>query len=161
MPSGCRDRRASSDVPARSPDRGVDGEEHELKYMLLMGGTQTDWDSMNTWAPEDLEAHFNHMNIIDKELRDSGELVDGQGLAPPDQAKIVVAGEGGAPEVTDGPFPEAKEFLAGYWMVECNSLDRALEIAARTSSAPGPGGAPMNMPIEVREVMEAPAAEEM
>jgi hypothetical protein len=132
-----------------------------MKYMLLMGGTQEGWDSLSTWAPEDIEAHLNHMDVLDKELRDSGELVDGQGLAPPNQAKIVVAGGGGAPEITDGPFPEAKEFLAGYWMVECEGPERAIEIAARTSAAPGPGGVPMNMPIEVREVMEAPSAEEM
>jgi hypothetical protein len=132
-----------------------------MKYMLLMGGTQASFDSISTWSPDEIQAHLNHMDELDKELRESGELVDGQGLAPPDQAKIVVAGSGSTPEITDGPFPEAKEFLAGYWMVDCHSLDRAIEIAARTSAAPGPGGAPMNMPIEVREVMEAPAAEEM
>jgi len=132
-----------------------------MKYMLLMGGTQASFDSMNTWSPDEIQAHLNHMDELDGELRESGELVDGLGLAPPDQAKIVVAGDGGTPEITDGPFPEAKEFLAGYWMVECESLERAIEIAARTSAAPGPGGAPMNMQIEVREVMEAPPAEEM
>jgi len=132
-----------------------------MKYMLLMSGTQASFDSMNTWSPDEIQAHLNHMDVLDGELRESGELVDGLGLAPPDQAKIVVAGDGGTPEITDGPFPEAKEFLAGYWMVECESLDRAIEIAARTSAAPGPGGAPMNMQIEVREVMEAPPAEEM
>jgi len=132
-----------------------------MKYMLLMSGTQASFDSMNTWSPDEIQAHLTHMDELDGELRESGELVDGLGLAPPDQARMVVAGDGGAPEITDGPFPEAKEFLAGYWMVECESLDRAIEIAARTSAAPGPGGAPMNMQIEVREVMEAPPAEEM
>ena len=66
------------------------------------------------------------------------------------------AGKGGAPEVTDGPFPEAKEFLAGFWIVDCESTERAYEIAARASAAPGKGGVPLNMPIEVREVMSAP-----
>ena len=63
------------------------------------------------------------------------------------------------PAVTDGPFPEAKEFLAGYWIVDCESPQRAYDIAARASAAPGPGGRPLNMAIEVREVMSAPPVE--
>jgi hypothetical protein len=131
----------------------------EMKYMLLMGTSPSDWNAMSSLSPEDIQTHLDHVDVIEKELTESGELVDGQGLAPPDQAKIVVARQSGPPEVTDGPFPEAKEFLAGYWMVECESLERAVEIAARTSAAPGPGGAPINMPIEVREVMAAPPEE--
>ena len=69
---------------------------------------------------------------------------------------MVRARKDGTPEVTDGPFAEAKEFLAGYWIVDVERPERAYEIAARASAAPGPGGAPMNMPIEVREVMSAP-----
>ena len=72
---------------------------------------------------------------------------------------MVRAGKDGAPEVTDGVFPEAKEFLAGYWIVDVESPERAYEIAARASAAPGPGGAPMNMPIEVRQVMSGPPEE--
>jgi hypothetical protein len=71
----------------------------------------------------------------------------------------VRAGKAGAPEVTDGPFAEAKEFLAGYWIVDCETTQRAYEIAARASAAPGPGGKPLNMPIEVREVMSGPPVE--
>jgi hypothetical protein len=96
------------------------------------------------------------MHRFSKELKDAGELVGAEGLALPAEARVVRAGKGGAPEVTDGPFPEAKEFLAGYWIVECDSKERAYEIAARASSAPGKGGVPLNMPIEVREVMSAP-----
>ena len=77
-------------------------------------------------------------------------------LASPGQARIVRAGKNGAPEVTDGPYPEAKEFLAGFWIIDCESTDRAYAIAARASAAPGKGGVPINMPIEVREVMSAP-----
>ena len=76
-----------------------------------------------------------------------------QGLTPPGEAKIVRAGENGMPAVTDGPFPESKEFLVGYWIVDVDSAERAYEIAARASAAPGPGGVPLNMPIEVRQVM--------
>jgi hypothetical protein len=72
---------------------------------------------------------------------------------------VVRAGKGGKPEVTDGPFAEAKEFLAGYWIVDCETPQRAYEIAARASAAPGVGGAPLNVPIEVREVMSAPPVE--
>ena len=78
-----------------------------------------------------------------------------EGLALPDQARIVRAGKDGAP-ITDGVFPETKEFLAGYWIVDVESPERAYEIAARASAAPGPGGTPLNMPIEVRQVMSGP-----
>jgi hypothetical protein len=67
----------------------------------------------------------------------------------------VRAGEGGVPVVTDGPYPETKEFLVGYWIVDCESQERAFELAASVSVAPGPGGKPLNMPIEVRQVMSA------
>ena len=105
---------------------------------------------------EDFRNHINLMQRFGQELKDAGEWVDGQGLALPEEARIVRAGKSGAPEVTDGPYPEAKEFLAGFWIVDCESKQRAYEIAARASAAPGKGGAPLNMPIEVREVMSAP-----
>ena len=133
-----------------------------MKYMLLMTA-QTDgakdWESLMAWPPEDVKAHIDFMHGLNKELTESGELVDAQGLAGPDQARIVRAQNGGAPAVTDGPFAEAKEFLAGYWIVDCESTERAIEIAARASAAPGPGGVPLNMGIEVRQVMEAPGQE--
>ena len=86
----------------------------------------------------------------------AGSLVGAEGLAPPSQARVVRAGKGGVPAVTDGPFPESKEFLAGYWIVEVERPERAHEIAAKASSAPGPGGKPLIVPIEVRQVMSAP-----
>jgi hypothetical protein len=82
-------------------------------------------------------------------------LVGAEGLAGPDQAKLVRAGKDGRP-VTDGVFPEAKEFLAGFWIVDVDTPERAYEIAAEASAAPGPGGAPLNMAIEVRQVMSGP-----
>jgi hypothetical protein len=88
-------------------------------------------------------------------LGGNGELVDAQGLAGPDQAKLVKGGKDGAP-ITDGVFPESKEFLAGYWIVDVDTRERAYAIAAEASMAPGPGGAPLHLPIEVREVMSAP-----
>jgi hypothetical protein len=98
------------------------------------------------------------MISLNKELHESGELVSAEGLSFPDQAKLVRAGKDGVP-VTDGVFPESKEFLAGYWIVDVDSPERAYAIAARASAAPGPGGAPLNMPIEVRPVMSAPPPE--
>lgn len=130
-----------------------------MKYMLMMNqkGTQADWDEFMAMPPEDVNRHIEFMQRFAEELTESGELVSAEGLAAPDQAKIVRAGGDGAPAVTDGPFAEAKEWLAGYWIVDCESLDRAIEIAAKASIAPGRGGAPLNMPIEVREVMSVPA----
>jgi hypothetical protein len=128
-----------------------------MKYMMMMhaprgkGGWQ-----VSNWPPEDLKAHIGFMMRFAKELSDAGELVGAEGLAGPDQARIVRAGKNGSPEVTDGPFPEAKEFLAGYWIVDVENPARAYELAARASAAPGPGGKPLNMAIEIREVMSAP-----
>jgi hypothetical protein len=99
------------------------------------------------------------MHALGAEMTATGELVDGQGLAGPGEAKIVRAGGSGAPAVTDGPFPEAKEFLAGYWIVDVDRPERAYELAARVSGAPGKGGVPLGMPIEVRQVMSAPDPE--
>lgn len=129
-----------------------------MKYILMMHAAKGsgDWQAFS-WPPEDFKAHIDFMKHFGDELTRSGELVGAQGLAAPAQAKVVRAGKNGTPEVTDGPFPESKEFLAGYWIVDVESSRRAYEIAARASAAPGPGGKPLNMPIEVREVMSAPA----
>lgn len=131
-----------------------------MKFMLMMNAPRGkgDW-AVAQWAPEDLQAHIGFMKRFARQLGESGELVGAEGLAPPAQARVVRAGKNGGPEVTDGPFAEAKEFLAGYWIVDVESPARAYEIAALASAAPGPGGTPINMPIEVREVMSAPPVE--
>lgn len=129
------------------------------KYMLLMsytGAAGCDLP-MNEWAPEDIRAHIDFQRALDAELRDKGELVDAQGLAGPDLAKTVVSDGRTSPVITDGPYPEGKELLAGYWVVDVESEERALEIAAQASAAPGPAGVPIRQPIEVRQVMSAPA----
>jgi hypothetical protein len=132
-----------------------------MKYMLMMHAPRVGWEKagIGTWPPEDFKAHIGFMMRFTKELKESGELVAAEGLALPEQARVVRASRNGAPEVTDGPFAEAKEFLAGYWIVDCESTQRAYEIAARASAAPGKGGVPLNMPIEVRQVMSAPPME--
>jgi hypothetical protein len=97
------------------------------------------------------------MHDLNRDLTAAGELAGAEGLAPPGQARIVRANKNGAPAVTDGPFAESKEFLVGYWIVDVPSAERAYEIAAKASTAPGPGGTPLGIPIEVRQVMQAPA----
>jgi hypothetical protein len=95
---------------------------------------------------------------MNKTLSESGEFVAADGLTLPDQAKLVRAGKDGMP-ITDGVFPESKEFLAGYLKVDVETAERAYEIAATWSAAPGPGGLPLNMPIEVRQAMSVGASE--
>jgi hypothetical protein len=120
--------------------------------LLTMYGDSDNRMPMTEWDPADAQAHLDHLTALNDELRKSGELVDMRALSAPEQARIVRYGET-APVVTDGPFPETKEFLAGWQLVDVDSEERALEIAARTSQAPGPGGKPFGQPIEVRQVM--------
>jgi hypothetical protein len=128
-----------------------------MRYMLMMHAPRgTGEYQVSDWAPQDLRAHIDFMHRLNRELTDRGELVAAEGLSPPGQARVVRAGKDGAPAVTDGPFPEAKEFLAGFWIVEVDRPERAYEIAAKASAAPGPGGAPLIIPIEVRQVMSGP-----
>ncbi|HUI43146.1 MAG TPA: YciI family protein [Terriglobia bacterium] len=123
-----------------------------MKYILLMTGTKAGVDTCRAWSPSDVQAHFKFLMRLNKELSESGELVANEPLAAPDEARVVRAGKDGTP-VTDGVFPESKEFLLGYWMVDVESPERAYQIAARLSAGPGPGGVPTNMPIEVRQMM--------
>jgi len=125
-----------------------------MKYILMMTGTKAQFDWYAKWSRQDLQAQFAFMHAFNKELRESGVLVATEGLAFPAEAKVVRAGLNGEP-ITDGVFPESKEFLAGYWIIDVESPERAYEIAARASMAPGPGGQPSNMPIEVRQIVSA------
>jgi hypothetical protein len=120
-----------------------------MKYILLMSGTKAGVDTYHGWSPKDIEAHFERLKAIVKELTGSGEFVATQGLAEPAEAKLV-RGEKNDLPVTDGIFPESKEFLLGYWIVDVATPERAYAIAGRISAAPGPGGVPTSMPIEVR-----------
>ena len=128
-----------------------------MQYMLLMTTTPVPGiPPMSEWAPAELQAHGAAMMEIYAELSERGELVSTEGLTGPDAAKIVTDDGAGAPVVTDGPFPESKEFLAGYWLVDVESEQRAIEIAARTSAAPGPAGKPLAKEVQVRPVMHRP-----
>jgi len=119
-----------------------------------MNGSKANWDEYAKWSQEDLQRNIAFMRAFSKELRDAGVFVATEGLDWPNEAKTVRAGKDGEP-VTDGVFPESKEFLSGYWIIEVESPEQAYKIAARASAAPGPGGKPVNMPIEVRRVLSS------
>src|SRR4051794_39232047 len=129
-----------------------------MKYMLMMNTPGGGPYQIAQWPRQDIQAHIAFMQSFAQKLSAAGELVGAEGLSGPDQAKLVRAGKDGKP-VTDGVFPESKEFLAGYWIVDVDSPERAYQIAAEASAAPGPGGAPLNMAIEVRQVMSGPPEE--
>jgi hypothetical protein len=128
-----------------------------MKYILMMN-TMRAGHGVPQWPQKDFRAHIAFMIGLDEELRQSGELVSAEGLSFPDQAKLVRAGKDGVP-ITDGVFPESKEFLAGFWIIDVENPERAYAVAAKVSAAPGPGGAPLNMPIEVRPIMSGPPPE--
>jgi hypothetical protein len=126
-----------------------------MKYMLMMNTPGNGPYQIAQWPKQDIEAHIAFMKQFAQKLQAAGELVAAQGLAGPEQAKLVRAGARGEP-IVDGVFPETKEFLAGYWIVDVDSPERAYEIAAEASAAPGRGGKPLNLAIELRQVMSAP-----
>lgn len=127
-----------------------------MKFMMIMQCKKSDFESLAAWTPAEFRAHIAFMTELNDQLRASGEFVLAEGLDTPSNAKIVTALDARAPIVTDGPFAETKEFLAGFWIVECVSLERAIAIAAKASTAPGRGGKPFGIPIELRQVMPAP-----
>jgi hypothetical protein len=116
-----------------------------MKYMIMMFGDQNTMFEVK--SPEWIRDMIAFMGALDQELRESGELVDGQGLVDPSQAKTVRLVDE-APVPTDGPFAESKESLAGYWIIE-GTEERALEIASRSVAFTGE-------PVEVRQVADAP-----
>jgi hypothetical protein len=132
-----------------------------MRFMLLQnyGAVESGCPPMSEWTPGDIKAHIEFQQVLNQALTESGELVDAQGLAGPERAKFVVSDGIGAPVITDGPYPEAKELLAGYRMIDVETLERAIEIAAQASAAPGPNGVPIRDAIEVRQVMGAPDVE--
>ena len=128
-----------------------------MKYMLMMNTTGGPYQIAN-WAEGDIKAHIGFMRTLNQKLSAAGELVAAEGLSGPDQAKLVRAGADGEP-ITDGVFPETKEFLAGFWIVDVDAPERAYAIAAEVSAAPGPGGKPLQLGVEVRQVMSGPPTE--
>ncbi len=124
-----------------------------MKFMLLMNSPRDGYDTYLAWPKDVLAANTVFMRRFGQKLAASGELVGTMGLAAPKQARLVRAGANGKP-ITDGVFPESKEYLAGFWIVEVASAERAYEIAAEASTAPGIGEKPFE--IEVREIPATP-----
>ncbi|MFF9121216.1 YciI family protein [Streptomyces massasporeus] len=132
-----------------------------MKYLVMVQGTQADYDAMRgkasadspAWSEEELQTMFAYMGAINDDLAESGELVDGQGLAEPAQTRHVTVGDDGKAVITDGPYSETKELLAGYWVLECESLERVTEIADRVARCPQPAGAP-DHPVVIRPIMD-------
>src|SRR5262245_8131120 len=124
------------------------------KYTLIVdfqpGVVET---PMEEWKREEVEAHLDYYKALGPQLVESGERVQSEVLVGPDLAKIVTS-DGATRVVTDGPFQEFKEWAAGFQIVDVDSEERALEIAARLSAVPGPGGVPIQQTIHVRTVME-------
>lgn len=134
------------------------------KYLLLKhytGGPEAvpGFAPMTEWTPEEIEAHMAFQLEVGRLLTDSGEFVDAQALSP-DGAWVQYGGPAAAPVVTDGPFPETKELIAGWYMIDVDSEARAHEVAALVSSAPGKDGKPIHEWIEVRPVMSDPPAQQ-
>lgn len=123
-----------------------------MKYILLMNGKKADFDRYAQWSKEDIQANVAFMREFSRELKDAGVYVASEGLGWPNEAKLVQAGSKGEP-ITDGVFPESKEFLAGYWIIDVERPEQAYSIAARLSQAPGAGGKSGEMPVEVRQVL--------
>ncbi|MEA2348565.1 MAG: hypothetical protein QOG62_2352 [Thermoleophilaceae bacterium] len=132
------------------------------KYLLLKhyrGGPEPHhpFPPMDQWAPEDVEGHMAFLRNVAEVLRESGEYVDGQALTPA-RTWVRYGGPDAAPVTTDGPHPETSDLVAGWYMIDVDSYERALEVAAFVSSGPGQGGEPVNEWLEVREVMTASPA---
>jgi hypothetical protein len=127
-----------------------------MKYILMMQGNKANFDEYAKWSRDDLARNVAFMRAFSKELKDSGVFVATEGLGWPSEAKVVRADNNGEP-VTDGIFPESKEFLAGYWIIDVETPEQACKIAARLSAAPGPNSKPGNIPIEVRRVLSSHA----
>jgi hypothetical protein len=130
----------------------------EMKYILLMTGTKEGVDAYRAWSEKDIQTHFAYLTALKNDLSKSGEFVATEGLGMPQQAKVVRAGKDHAP-ITDGVFPEAKEFVLGYWIIDVENAERAYEVAARISGGPGPKGTQLSMPIEVRQIMSKASGE--
>lgn len=129
-----------------------------MKFMMMMHTPSGGPYQIMSWQPKDFQAHIQFMQTFNAKLRQNGEMVSCEGLTAPDQAKRVRADDKGKP-ITDGIFPETKEFLAGYWIIDVDSAERAYALAAEVSAAPGPGGTPLNMSIELRQIMSVPSAD--
>ena len=134
-----------------------------MKYLLLKhyrGAPAAVNDvPMDQWTPEEVDAHIQYMRNFAARLEETGEFVDGQALAP-EGAWVRYDGEG-RPPVTDGPFAEPKDLIAGWMVIDVESWDRAVQLAGELSAEPGAGGKPIHEWLEVRPFLtESPRVTE-
>jgi hypothetical protein len=127
-----------------------------MKFMVQMNVKKGPYQ-MEGWSKEDVKRMVGFMDGVNADLKKAGQLVTAEGLVSPEEARLVKANDDGSPSVTDGPFAESKEFIAGFWIIDVKDADEAYRFAARVSLCPGPGGKPLHMPLEVRAVGQAPA----
>jgi hypothetical protein len=132
-----------------------------MKYLLLKhyrGGPApaVDWAPTDQWTPEEVDAHVQFMHDFAARLEETGEFVDSQALAP-EGAFVRYDGEG-RPPVTDGPFAETKDLIAGWIVIDVESWDRAVQLAGELSAAPGAGGEPIHEWLEVRPFLTESSA---
>jgi hypothetical protein len=132
-----------------------------MKYMILTYGSQQDYDAMAgkatdtpAWSPEDFAAMGAFMESFNKDLEESGELVDTRGLTAPVHTRRIQL-QDGVPVVTDGPYAETQEVLAGYWIVDCDSFARATEIAGRLATCPAPDSVAASAVADVRPIADS------
>jgi len=127
-----------------------------MKFMVQMNVKKGPYQ-MEGWSQEDVKRMVGFMHTLNADLKTKGQFAVAEGLVSPEEARIVKANDDGSPSVTDGPFAESKEFIAGFWIIDVNDADEAYRFAAKVSLCPGPGGKPLHMPLEVRAVGQAPA----
>ncbi|SMX77863.1 Uncharacterized conserved protein [Brevibacterium sp. 239c] len=125
------------------------------KYLMLkhykMAPEYMQYTPMDQWSPDEVDAHIQYMNDFADRLKETGEFVDSQALSP--EGTFVRFDVDGKPPVTDGPFPETKDLIAGWMVIDVDSYDRALALAGELSAAPGAGGEPIREWLELRPFM--------
>jgi hypothetical protein len=137
-----------------------------MKYLVMVQGTQAEYEGMAgkasetspAWSEEEVQAMYAYMSALNDDLAETGEMIDGQGLAEPARTRLVTLDADGKPVITDGPYGETKEVLAGYWVLDCASLERATEIAERVSRCPQPEGAARRA-VVIRPIMDGSAGD--
>lgn len=132
-----------------------------MKYLVMVQGSQADYEAMRgkgsegspAWSEQEIQTMYAFMSALNDDLSETGEMLDGQGLAEPAKIRHVSPGADGKAVITDGPYSETKELLCGYWVLECDSLERVTEIADRITRCPQPVGAPV-YPVVIRPILD-------
>jgi len=132
-----------------------------MKYLVMVQATQADYEAMRgkgseqspAWSEQEIQTMYAFMGAINNDLSETGEFIDAQGLAEPAKVRHVSRDADGKAVITDGPYSETKELMCGYWVLECESLERVTEIAERIAQCPQPAGAP-EYPVVIRPILD-------